>query len=139
MAASPDSLSAQPDSVAVADSTKIGFLQGIGNVKVFRKDMQVACDSLAYNDLDSLIRLYRNPVVWNETRRQYSADSIAVVVKDKAIEKASGSVKEPIKRRNLSPRYLLSILQDGKRQQPAQEQPQAPPKLGLVWAEPFIE
>ena len=57
----------------------------------------------------------------------------------KAIEKASGSVKEPIKRRNLSPRYLLSILQDGKRQQPAQEQPQAPPKLGLVWAEPFIE
>ena len=89
MAASPDSLSAQPDSVAVADSTKIGFLQGIGNVKVFRKDMQVACDSLAYNDLDSLIRLYRNPVVWNETRRQYSADSIAVVVKDKAIEKAS--------------------------------------------------
>ena len=89
MAASPDSLSAQPDSVAVTDSTKIGFLQGIGNVKVFRKDMQVACDSLAYNDLDSLIRLYRNPVVWNETRRQYSADSIAVVVKDKAIEKAS--------------------------------------------------
>ena len=57
----------------------------------------------------------------------------------KAIEKASGSVRENIKRRNLSPRYLLSILQDGEWQQSAQEQPQAPSKLGLVWAEPFIE
>lgn len=57
----------------------------------------------------------------------------------KAIEKASGSVRENIKRRNLSPRYLLSILQDGEWQQSAQEQSQAPSKLGLVWAEPFIE
>ena len=57
----------------------------------------------------------------------------------KAIEKASGSVKENIKRRNLSPRYLLSILQDGEWQQSAQEQSRAPSKLGLVWAEPFIE
>ena len=55
----------------------------------FRTDMQVACDSLAYTDLDSLIRLYRKPYVWNETKRQYTADSITVIVKNQSIERAS--------------------------------------------------
>ncbi|MBR5175169.1 MAG: hypothetical protein IKW89_04480 [Bacteroidales bacterium] len=73
----------------LSDSTKIGFLYALRNVKVFRKDMQVVCDSLEYNDLDSLVRLYRSPVVWNEIRRQYSADSITVVLKNRALDKAS--------------------------------------------------
>ena len=71
------------------DSTKIGFLKGIRNVKVFRNDMQVVCDSLEYNDLDSLIRLYRQPMVWNEIRRQYTADSITVIIKNQNIDRAS--------------------------------------------------
>ena len=71
------------------DTTRMGFLIGLHNVKVFRKDMQVACDSLLYNDLDSLVRLYKNPIVWNEIRRQYSSDSIYVVIKDRKIDKAS--------------------------------------------------
>ena len=71
------------------DTTRMGFLVGLHNVKVFRKDMQVACDSLLYNDLDSLVRLYKNPIVWNEIRRQYSSDSIYVVIKDRKIDKAS--------------------------------------------------
>lgn len=88
----PDSsATAQVDTTdsALSDSTKIGFLLGLRNVKVFRKDMQVVCDSLVYNDLDSLVRLYRSPIVWNEIRRQYSADSITVVLKNRALEKAS--------------------------------------------------
>lgn len=76
-------------SVQIVDSTKIGFLLGLRNVKVFRDDMQVVCDSLVYTDLDSLVRLYRKPVVWNEIRRQYSADSITVALKNQALEKAS--------------------------------------------------
>ena len=89
--APPSDTTALKDSLANApkDSTKIGFLTGIRNVKVFRNDMQVVCDSLAYNDLDSLIRLYRNPVVWNEIRRQYTADSITVIIKNQNIERAS--------------------------------------------------
>ena len=51
--------------------------------------MQVVCDSLVYTDLDSLVRLYRSPMVWNEIRRQYSADSITVVLKNQALDKAS--------------------------------------------------
>ena len=71
------------------DTTRIGFLIGLHNVKVFRKDMQASCDSLAYCDLDSLVRLYRSPIVWNEIRRQYSSDSISVVIKDRKIDRAS--------------------------------------------------
>lgn len=102
---SPDSLTVPTDSLTVPggslhvpadslslapkDSTKISFIYGIRNVKVFRNDMQVACDSLAYTDLDSLIRLYENPIVWNEIKRQYSADSITVIVKNRSIDRAS--------------------------------------------------
>lgn len=105
MAFQADSLGFAKDSLAMADSlsiaakdsldltpkdsTKINFIYGINNVKVFRTDMQVACDSLAYTDLDSLIRLYRKPYVWNETKRQYTADSITVIVKNQSIERAS--------------------------------------------------
>ena len=86
-----DSLHVSTDSLSLApkDSTKISFIYGIRNVKVFRNDMQVACDSLAYTDLDSLIRLYENPIVWNEIKRQYSADSITVIVKNQSIDRAS--------------------------------------------------
>lgn len=86
-----DSLHVPTDSLSLApkDSTKISFIYGIRNVKVFRNDMQVACDSLAYTDLDSLIRLYENPIIWNEIKRQYSADSITVIVKNQSIDRAS--------------------------------------------------
>lgn len=86
-----DSLHVPTDSLSLVpkDSTKISFIYGIRNVKVFRNDMQVACDSLAYTDLDSLIRLYENPIVWNEIKRQYSADSITVIVKNRSIDRAS--------------------------------------------------
>ena len=85
-----DSLSVS-DSLAVEplDTTKIGFLEALKNVRIFKKNMQVVCDSLVYTDLDSLARLYVQPVVWQDTVRQYAADSITVVVSNGAMEKAS--------------------------------------------------
>lgn len=79
------------DSVAVVppDTTKIGFLQAIGKVKIFKKDMQVICDSLLYSDLDSLARLFKEPIIYQEITRQYTADSVSLVVKNGGMEKAS--------------------------------------------------
>lgn len=79
-----DSLAALPK-----DTTKIGFLQAIGKVKIYKKNMQVVCDSLLYSDLDSLARLFKEPIVWQEVTRQYAADSISLVMKNNAMEKAS--------------------------------------------------
>lgn len=79
------------DSLAVQapDTTKIGFLRGVGNVKIFKSDMQVLCDSLRYNDLDSVARFFHRPLVWNETVRQYTADSLFVLVRDRKADRAS--------------------------------------------------
>ena len=71
------------------DTTKISFVEAIGNVRVFKADMQARCDSLLYTDLDSLARLYLDPVVWNEGNRQYVSDSITVVVENSRMRKAS--------------------------------------------------
>ena len=82
-----DSLGTTP--MAPKDSTKIGFVWGVSHVKLFREDMQMACDSLHYSDLDSLVRLYRDPVFFNEGNRQYAADSIYVVIRNRRAEKAN--------------------------------------------------
>ena len=99
LSAGTDTLLAGSDSLSVADSlavpevpkdtSRLGFLTAVGNVRVFRRDMQVACDSLLYCDLDSLARLYLDPIVWNEGVRQYSADSMTVVVRNRMLSKAS--------------------------------------------------
>ena len=93
LSAQADSLAAPADTLAVPaeppkDTTKVNFIWGSGNVKMFRKDMQMASDSLAYTDLDSLIRMYRDPVFYNEGNRQYAADSIMMVIRNKRAEKA---------------------------------------------------
>ena len=82
---------ATADTVEVAplDTTKIGFLEALHNVRIYKKDMQVVCDSLLYSDLDSLARLFREPLIWQEVRRQYAADSISVVIRNETMDKAS--------------------------------------------------
>ena len=88
---SPRDSLALADSLAVPapDTTKVGFLLALGDVRVFRKDMQVRCDSLRYTDLDSIARLYKNPVVWNEGNRQYNSDSLFVLIRDGRMERAN--------------------------------------------------
>ena len=86
-----DSLKNGADSLKMApkDSTKIGFLRALRNVRLYRKNMQVSCDSLEYNDIDSLARLYLSPYIWNEVNHQYTADSMYVLVRNSAMEKAN--------------------------------------------------
>lgn len=79
------------DSISTApfDSTRITFMSAVGNVKVFRQSMQVICDSLLYSDLDSLTRLFKDPVVWNEGNHQYRSDSLTLVLEGGHMRKAS--------------------------------------------------
>ena len=85
-----DSLAVQQDTIPLApDSTKIGFLFANKDIKIFRKDMQVRCDSLRYSDLDSIARLYKNPIVWNEGNRQYNSDSLFVLLRNEKMERAN--------------------------------------------------
>ena len=85
------------------DTTKIAFMWGSKRVKLFRKDMQMVSDSLAYTDLDSLVRLYQDPVFFNEGNKQYAADSIFLSVKNRTVEKA-----------NLLSNAFITIQEDSK-------------------------
>lgn len=92
--ASSDSLGiASSDSSAmlqpVIDTTEIGFVTALRNVKIYRKNMQIVCDSLEYSDLDSLARLFKSPVIWNEVTQQFSADSVTAVIRNQMMEKVS--------------------------------------------------
>ena len=89
---------ARADSIHVADSiaaipppdtSRVGFAVGIGNVKIFRTDIQVACDSMRFCELDSVARFYIKPIVWNDGNRQYTADSIGVLVNSAGLDRAS--------------------------------------------------
>ena len=70
------------------DTTKVNFLWGSKRIRMFRRNMQMVADSLTYSDLDSLVRLYQNPIFYNEGNRQYVGDSIFVVVKDQQMQRA---------------------------------------------------
>ena len=66
-----DSLAAPPP----VDTTRLSFIWATSRVKLFRSDMQMSCDSLVYNDLDSLVRLYRDPLVFSDTPPTASTSS----------------------------------------------------------------
>lgn len=84
-----DSSAVDSTAVQPLDTTKIGFVTALRNVKIYRQNMQVICDSLEYSDLDSLARLFKSPVIWNEVRQQYSCDSVIAVIRNQTMEKVS--------------------------------------------------
>lgn len=73
---------------ALKDTTEIAFVRATGNVRMFKSDIQMVCDSLEYTDLDSLAQLFISPVIWNEANRQYSSDSVYIAVSNNSIRKA---------------------------------------------------
>lgn len=89
LAVGTDSLAVAADTLVVPDTSKVGFLQGRHHVRIFRKDMQALADSLLYNDLDSIARFFIDPIVWNEGTRQYSADSLFLLLHNGGADRAS--------------------------------------------------
>ncbi|MCR5277105.1 MAG: hypothetical protein K6D54_05510 [Bacteroidales bacterium] len=74
---------------APPDSTKVGFIDAIGTVKVYRQDIQALSGRMQYCDLDSIARFTVDPVIWNDGNRQYTAQTILVLVHNGGLEKAN--------------------------------------------------
>ena len=55
-------------------------------VRFYRSDMQGVCDSLQFNSKDSIIHMYRDPILWN-TNRQLSGDTIDIFMNDSTIDR----------------------------------------------------
>ncbi len=90
----PDSLAVDPpiDSSALSpprDTTPIRYVHAWHGVRMYRSDMQGKCDSLVFCELDSIARLYTDPVLWNEGRNQLTADEMHLLMENSAISRGS--------------------------------------------------
>ena len=70
-----------------SDTTKVNFIDAFHNVMFYRSDVQGKCDSLVFTGLDSMARFYSNPVMWQDGKNQFSADSIQALIKSNSLNK----------------------------------------------------
>ena len=57
------------------------------NVKMFRKDAQMICDSLTTTSLDSIVHLYISPVLWNGSN-QLASETMDLHTRNQKLERA---------------------------------------------------
>ena len=80
-----DTTAVATDTMAV-DST-FRLIMALRNVRMFRSDSQMVCDSLVSRSTDSVIHLYKLPVLWNELN-QISSDSMHIFSRSGRLVKA---------------------------------------------------
>ncbi len=83
-AAAVDSLAA--DSLPSAD-TLYRLIKGFRDVRIYRADFQVVCDSMTAISTDSTIHLYIDPVLWNQNN-QMTSDVMDIYTRDSRLEHA---------------------------------------------------
>ncbi len=74
----------KPDS-----TTDARLLLAYQDVRIFKSDLQAACDSLTFNSADSMFYFYKLtqlPIIWSDTS-QFSADTIRMLLKDKKLDR----------------------------------------------------
>ena len=84
-----DTLHLHADTVYVTTDTtnRLQTVRANYKVKVYRNDAQAMCDSAFYSATDSLLSLYRNPVLWYE-HYQCSADTIELKHDTSGVQRA---------------------------------------------------
>ncbi len=59
------------------------------NVRIFQNDLQAVCDSLVFNQLDSIFTLYKLPIFWFDST-QMTSDTMILYLKNENIDKMIG-------------------------------------------------
>lgn len=83
-----DSLSAETPEAA-ADTTKLRFIKGYRNARIYRTDIQARADSIYFSQLDTLLRMYLDPVIWNDNRHQLTSEEVVMQMKDNSFDRAN--------------------------------------------------
>lgn len=83
------------DTMFMRSDTLVSFMEnptdsartilGYQQVRIFKSNIQVVCDSLAYRTADSLFSFYKNPIIWSDTS-QFYADTIHMQMKNDEID-----------------------------------------------------
>jgi lipopolysaccharide export system protein LptA len=69
--------------ITVSDTSAKSYrlMKAYYGCRIFSKNLQTKCDSLSYSFQDSVIRLYRSPVIWSG-ENQLTSDSMAIFNKN---------------------------------------------------------
>lgn len=81
-----DSLFAHADTMMMTTVGEEREVRAYYGVRFYRVDLQGVCDSLLFNTADSVLNMYRNPILWN-TGYQMNGDTIKIFFNDSTIER----------------------------------------------------
>ena len=76
-----------PTEIAFPKDSSYKMIKAYRNVKMFRSESQMACDSLTILNTDSIIRMYKSPVMWNDNN-QILSDSAMIHTERQRIKEA---------------------------------------------------
>lgn len=79
-----DSLQFAPVEPVQADSIQI--VMAYNDVRMYKSDMQAVADSLFFNTTDSILTLFDDPILWQDTS-QLLADTIDIYLRDQSLDK----------------------------------------------------
>lgn len=98
-------------------------LLAVSKVRIWSTDFSGRCDSLVYQEKDSLFRLYTDPVIWSDSS-QISGDSIFLYLADGQIdrmfsygrafmlEQVLGPIFQQVKSKTMEARFRQGQIQD---------------------------
>ncbi len=106
-----DSLAA-PDSLAMdlepVDST-YRLTKGYRNVKIYRTDFQALADSMVTSSIDSIIRLYLDPILWHDNN-QVVSDVMDIYTANNQIDKAIFTEGSPLMASEIQPQVYYNQI-----------------------------
>ena len=74
--------------ISMTDTVKKGkpkLMLAYHHVKFYKKDLQGKCDSLTYDEKDSIMRMFYNPILWSDVN-QLTADTMRLHMKNKRMD-----------------------------------------------------
>jgi len=80
-----DSLFLHADTLKLVSDSVYREIKAYYGVRFYRSDIQGVCDSMQFNTKDSVLYLYKEPVLWNENQQLYG-DTIEVFMNDSTID-----------------------------------------------------
>lgn len=115
-----DTLYLHADTLKMKTDSIFKDITAYHGVRFYRSDMQGVSDSMIFNSRDSVLHLYRDPIIWNENN-QIFGDTIDVFMNDSTIDyidvkKNTFSIEQidSIYYNQLKGRSLRAFLEDGK-------------------------
>jgi len=74
------------DTTAVKDTAELRYFIGYHKVKIFSDSMQGLCDSIAYSQADSIMKMMYDPVLWSR-KSQITGDTILLYTDSNKLKK----------------------------------------------------